>query len=184
MTCWWHNWNSMSHFVLSSDSCLIFQSVIILLKVLKCFLFYLPDITIFLQWKRKGNYSYEQQLKYLHVLDIILLPNLHWFNSLVFKTSFTNLWKECRGFNWLQRSFCLLKYSRSDSKENKIKSYWISNIYTGHWKGIGIIVHWPKPFWLWYTFPSQSYHLAASREEIWSVYCGDPKERLLINFYL
>lgn len=145
--------------------------------------FYFTDITTFLQWKRKGSYIYEQQLKYLHVLDIILLSNLHWFNSLGFKTSSTNLWKDCRDFNWFLWSSCPLKYSRAGSKENKIKSCWISNIYIGQWKGIGIIVHWLKPLRLWCPFSSKSCHLAASREEIQSVYCRDPKERFLINFY-
>lgn len=142
----------MSHFLFSNYSSLIFLIRYYFIgslkvhKFSKCLLFYFTDIAIFLQWKRKGNYTYEQQLKYLHVLDIILLSNLHWFNSLGFKTSSTNLWKECRDFNWLYWSFCLLKDSRAGSKENKIKSYWISNNYIGQWKGTGTIVHWLKTF--------------------------------------
>lgn len=117
-------------------------------------------VSIFLQWKRKGNRIYEQQLKYLHVLDIIVLSNLHWFNSVGFKTSSTNFCEEWRDFHWLQWSFCLWKDSRVGSKGNKIRSYWISNIYIGQWEGIGIIVHWLNTFAeQWFHVQSQSNHI-------------------------
>lgn len=82
-------------------------------------------VSIFLQWKRKDYHIYEQQWKYLHVLDIIPLSNLHWFHSVGFKTSSTSLWEEWRDFHWLQWSFCLWNDSRVCSKGNKIKPYWI-----------------------------------------------------------
>lgn len=178
MACWWYNWYSMSHFLLSSDSSSYFLTYYFIKSSQVFKVFSTSQILLFSSNEKEK----QRQLKYLHVLDIILLSNLHWFNSLGFKTSSINLWKECRGFNWLQWRFCLLKYSRAGSKENKIKSYWITNIYIDQWKGIGITVHSLKPFRLWCPLPSQSYHLAVLREEIQSVYCRDQRRDSSLTF--